>query len=173
MVEIERASIPIRADREGDYDRAATDRESAMKRLADRRIAESRGRTLVNVGANHAQKERLRGTDHEWLGDYLVHRSAAAGGSAISVGVFPARVTADYDSPFDDFDIRDASPENELFLVLADGWPGQTVFLPLTDPLFAEQQVAMNYEGTIETSEPARHYDAVVVLPLTHRIPLP
>ena len=40
-----------------------------MKRLADARLAGCEHGSIVNVGGNHAQKKRLKGTDHEWLGD--------------------------------------------------------------------------------------------------------
>ncbi|MDH3397432.1 MAG: hypothetical protein OEM81_06300, partial [Acidimicrobiia bacterium] len=86
MVEVEPASIEIRADREEHYERSTRDREDAIKGLADARIAGSSYRTVINIGGTHAQKSRLIGTDLEWLGDYLVHHSwRSTGPSALLV----------------------------------------------------------------------------------------
>ena len=60
-----------------------------MKRLADLRIAETGGGTVINVGGHHAQKSPLLGTELEWLGDYLVHESPATQGSVIVLSVAP------------------------------------------------------------------------------------
>ena len=67
----------------------------------------------------------------------------------------------------------DASPNNELFRLMSETWPGQTVFLPFTDPLFFEGDVAMNFEDTIHVASPERHHDGAVLRPLTHRIAIP
>jgi len=173
MIDIETESVPIRTAREDNYDASAADREDVMKRICDRLIGATEGGTVINVGGNHAQKERLMGTEHEWLGDYLVNRSPVAAGDTIVVSVVPAKVTADYPTDLPDFDVLDKSPDNELFRLIAETWPAQRVFLPFDDPLFALDGVPMNYEGTIRITAPKLHYDAIVVLPLTHRIPLP
>jgi hypothetical protein len=173
MVEIEFGSVEIRATWDDDPDKSAGLREQLMKRLADARLAGYEHGSVVNVGGNHAQKKRLKGTDHEWLGDYLVHTSTAPGGPVISVVVVPARVVAEYETDIPDWDLAEASPDNELFKLMSEAWPGQTVFLPFTDPVFVEGDVAMNFEDTIHVTSPERHYDAVVLLPLTHRIPIP
>jgi hypothetical protein len=41
------------------------------------------------------------------------------------------------------------------------------------DPIFRESDEAMKFEYTIEVSPPGSHYDAAVLLPLAHRIPIP
>ncbi len=56
---------------------------------------------------------------------------------------------------------------------MSETWPGRTVFLPFADPLFREDEVAMNFEDIIHVTSPERHYDAAVLLPLAHRLPLP
>ena len=173
MAEIELGSIPVRATWDDDSNKSAQLREQLMKDLADARLAGFEYGSVVNVGGNHAQKERLKGTDHEWLGDYLVHTSTAPRGPVISIVVVPARVVADYETEVPDWDLEDASPANELFRLMSQRWPGQTVFLPFTDPIFSDGDVAMNFEDTIHVTSPERHYDGAVLLPLTHRIPIP
>ena len=145
-----------------------------IKHQADLRLdARERG-TVVNVGGNHAQKRRLKGTDQEWLGDYLVHESAAAGGSVVILDVGVAQIVSDFEPvQFPDWDVRDASPDNELFRVMAETWPGKVVFLPLDDPVFSAGRVPMNFEGEIYVGAPRRTYDVFVEPPLAHRVPLP
>lgn len=173
MTEIELGSVPVRATWDDDPSKSAQLREQLIKRLADARLLDYEHGSVVNVGGNHAQKERLKGTEHEWLGDYLVHTSTVTSGRVISIVVVPARVVVDYETEVPDWDLTDASPDNELFRLMSETWPGQTVFLPFTDPLFIEGDVAMNFEDTIHVTSPERHYDGAVLLPLTHRIPIP
>jgi hypothetical protein len=173
MVEIELGSVPVRATWDDDPDQSARLREQIMKRLADARLAGYQQGSVVNVGGNHAQKKRLKGTNHEWLGDYLVHTSTATGGPVISVVVVAARLATDYQTDIPDWAMSDSSPANELFQIINETWPGRTVFLPFADPIFRESDVAMNFEDTIHVSSPKSHYDAAVLLPLAHRIPIP
>jgi hypothetical protein len=173
MVEVERASVPIRAMREDRYDLTAQMREAVMKLLADARLRGYEHGTLMNVGGNHAQKAYLKGTEQEWLGDYLVHRSDAVGGSAIVLNVTAARIVSGSGNGSADFDVTDASPENELWRLMNETWPDQIVFLPVNDPVFLGDGVPMNFEGTIYVGSPKRHYDVFLLLPLAHRVPLP
>lgn len=173
MVAIELESVPIRESWDADPDKSAQLREQLMKSLADQRLGQYPHGSVVNVGGNHAQKERLKGTDHEWLGDYLVHTSAAPSGPVVSVVVVPASVVADFETDLPDWSLSDVSPDNELFRLMGEARPGLTVFLPFSDPLLQDRAVAMNFEDTIHVSTPARHYDAAILLPLTHRIPIP
>ncbi len=173
MVEVERASVPIRALREDHYDITVQMREAVMKLLADARLRGYEHRTLLNVGSNHAQKEYLRGTDHEWLGDYLVHQSDAVGGSSIVLAVTPARIVSGSATTLSDYDVADASPENEIWRTMNETWPDRIVFLPVDDPVFMGDGVPMNFEGTIYVGSPKRHYDVFLLLPLAHRVPLP
>ena len=170
MVEVEQASVPIRAIRESDYDRSVRMREDAMKWLADARLRDHSGGTLINVGANHAQKKRLNGTEQEWLGDYLAHRSQEAAGSVIVLVVTAAHIISVPGSGIPDYDLS-ASPDNELWRVMNRRWPQQIVFLPLDDPIFSSQGVVMNFEGSIRVGYPKRHYDALLLLPVAHRVP--
>ena len=173
MVDVEFDSVPIRNVRPGDYSKSFRLRENVIKSLCDRRISDMEHGTVVNIGGNHAQKERFMGTKQEWLGFYLVNRSPVAGGRTIVISVVPARITADYRTDVPDFDLMETSPENELFRLMNETWPELPVFLPFDDPAFTKKRVSMNYEGTTYVTAPKRHFDAVVVLPLTHRIPIP
>lgn len=169
MLEVEAASIDVRA--ETDDEESASLREAEMKRLADLRLAEGSGKAVVNVGGNHAQKERLRGTHTEWIGDYLVNRSPVVAGSAVSILVLPATIV-DPDGTIG-FDIRDESPAHELLRVMSDTWPDQTIFLPFDNEVFLMEKVAINIEGTVTSAALKRHWDAVIVMPVATRIPLP
>ncbi|NNG16845.1 MAG: hypothetical protein HKM89_10225 [Gemmatimonadales bacterium] len=170
MVEVERASVPVRAMRQDHYDLSVRLRENVMKRLADLRLEGYGHGTVINVGSNHAQKDYLLGTSQEWLGDYLVHQSTAAQGSVIVLGVTPARVVSGSGGATT-YDILDTSPDNELFRLMYETWSDQIVFLPLDDPVFGSERVPLNFEGTIYVCAPERHYDVLVVLPLAHRVP--
>ena len=169
LVDVERASVPIRANRVSRYDETVRAREDLIKALSEERIAASAGGTLVNVGSTHAQKERMRGTDIEWLGDYLVHRSPVVDGSAFVLVVGAARIVSP-DGGTTLFRLA-ASPANELFRLMADTWPGQTVFLPLDDPLFADDEVLVNFEDAIFAYRLERVYDAVLQYSVAHRDP--
>lgn len=169
MVEVELTSVPIRAIRESNYDKSVRLREEAIKQLVDRRLRDLPHGTLINFGSTHAQKERLRGTEIEWLGDYLVHKSPVAKGSVIVLDVSAAYIVSLPGSGISDSDLA-ASPENELLRVMNQSWPDQIVFLPLDDPLFSGGRIPMNF-GEIYVGAPKRHYDAVVLLPLAHRLP--
>lgn len=171
MVEVELVSVGIRALYGRRYDSAARMREDVIKMLADRRLAGYPYGSLINFGGNHAQKSRFRGTDQEWLGDYLVHKSEAPGGPVIVVGVTAARIEPEPGATAR-FDLMDASPSNEVFRVMSETWPGMTIFLPLDDPLFTRDGVPMNYEGTVEVGAPALIYDAFLQYPLAHYIPI-
>lgn len=172
MVEVERTSVPIRALREDRYDLSVRMREDVIKRIADLRLDGYAHRTLINIGGNHAQKKYLKGTEQEWLGDYLVHTSQATGGSVIVLVVTAARITPDAGSTIPDYDLE-ASPENEIFRLMNETWPDQIVFLPVDDPLFLTGRVPMNFEGTIYVGAPKQYYDVFLLLPLAHRVPLP
>ena len=169
MVEVELTSVPVRAIRESNYDKSVRLREDAIKQLVDSRLQDLPHGTLINSGSTHAQKERLRGTDIEWLGDYLVHKSQAADGSVIVLEVSAAHIIPVPGSGDPDSDLA-ASPENELFRVMNQTWPDQIVFLPLDDPLFSSGRIPMNF-GEIYVGTPKRHYDVFVLLPQAHRVP--
>lgn len=171
MAEVERTSIGIRAIRTSDYDRSVRLREDAIKQLADVRLAGYPHHTVMNFGSTHAQKARFRGTELEWLGDYLVHRSTAIGGTIIVVVCVAAKVELEPGAGGTPYDIRDTSPANELFRVMVETWPGQVAFLPLDDPLFARDGVPLNFEETIYVTAPKKHYDAVLQYGLAHRVP--
>jgi len=167
MAEVEKVSIMIRGLRQDHYDLSVEVREDLLKSIADGKIRDQIGGTVLNFGLTHAQKERLMGTDIEWLGDYLANRSAVVAGSALVVGVVPAHVDG---SSAASADPLGASPDNELLRSMHEAWPDATVFLPLDDPLFMTGGVPLNLDGEVRLSSPKRHYDAFVVLPLAHRV---
>jgi hypothetical protein len=169
MVEVELTSVSIRAIRDSNYDKSVRLREDAIKQLVDSRLRDFPHGTLINFGSTHAQKARLRGTEVEWLGDYLVHKSQAADGSVIVLEVSAAHIVSLPGSGIPDSDLA-ASPDNELLRVMNQTWPDQIVFLPLDDPLFSSGRIPMNF-GEIYVGAPKRHYDVFVLLPQAHRVP--
>ena len=172
MVDVERASIDIRADRPTNDGRAARAREEVIKVLADARIGGYEGRTVVNIGGHHAQKSHLLGTKQEWLGDYLVHRSPAVAGAVVVLSVVAARIELEPGASGTPYDVLDASPPKELFRMMAEAWPDQTVFLPLDDPVFVTRGVPVDYEGRVYVSALKEQYDAVLQYGLAHRVPI-
>jgi hypothetical protein len=173
LVDAELASVGIRADRQSRYDATVRTREEVMKRLADSLLDGYAYGTLVTAGNTHAQKSPLMGTEGvEWLGDYLVHRSPAAGGPVFVVCVTPARVESEGTAPTVDYDVTDRSPGNEIWRVMHEAWPDRIAFLPLDDAAFGTSSVLMNFDGAIYAGAPRAHYDALVLLPLGHRVPL-
>ena len=171
MVDVEAASIPLRVERSSNDDRAARAREVIIKELADARIAEHPQGTVINIGGNHAQKSRLKGTEQEWLGDYLVNKSPETGSGVIVVSFTSARTELLPGAGGDAVDVQDTSPEGELFRLIAETWPGATVFLPLDDPVFSTERVPVGYEETVYNTSLAAHYDAVLQYGLAHRMP--
>jgi hypothetical protein len=169
LVEVELSSVSVRAIRETNYDKSVRLREDAIKRIVDRRLQDVPHGTLINIGSTHAQKKRLRGTDIEWLGDYLVHKSQVADGSVIVLEVSAAHIASVPGSGVPDSDLA-ASPENELLRVMSRTWPDQIIFLPLDDPLFSNGRIPMNF-GDIYVGAPKRYYDAFVLLPQAQRVP--
>jgi hypothetical protein len=143
-------------------------REEAITRMTDARLQDYSHGTVINMGSTHAQKEPLRGTDVEWLGDYLVHRSPATQGSVTVMDVSAAHVLSAPGSGSPNSDLS-ASPENELFRVMNQAYPDKLVFLPVDDPLFSEGRVPMNFEDTIYVGAPKRQYDLFLLLPEAKR----
>jgi len=172
LVEVERISVPIRAIRESKYDKSVRLREDGIKRLVDRRLHDFPHGTLINIGSTHAQKKRLWGTEIEWLGEYLVHKSEEADGSVIVVQVTPAHIKTVPGSGIPDYDLK-ASPENELLRVMNQTWPDQTVMLAVDDPLFSSGRVPINSDSVIYVGAPKRYFDALIVLPVAQRVRYP
>lgn len=169
MAEVELASIDIRAK---DGDAASKAREEIIKQLADQRVAECSCGTVINIGGHHAQKSHLMGTEQEWMGDYLAHESSVVGGSIIVVGFRSARTELEPGAGGTPWDIlASASPANEINRIMAETWPGQTVFLPLDDPIFSDRRVAYNSEDVIYAASLNEQYDAIIQYGLAHRMP--
>ena len=169
MVEVELASIDVRAK---DGDAASKAREEIIKQLADERVAECSCGTVVNIGGHHAQKSHLMGTDQEWMGDYLAHESTVVEGSIIVVELSSAQTLLEPGAGGTPWDIlASASPDNEINRIMAETWPGQTVFLPLDDPIFSDRRVAFNSEDIIYATSLSEQYDAIIQYGLAHRMP--
>lgn len=64
----------------------------------------------------------------------------------------------------------DSSAESSTACLAGDIIEGPGAF---ADPIFRENDVAMKFKATIEVSSPRSHYDAAVLMPLAHRIPIP
>ncbi len=173
MVEVETVSVDIREERKDDDNGAARSREELIKQLVDRRVAEDPGGTVINIGAHHAQKAHLMGTEQQWLGDHLAHETPVVGGSILVIGFTSARTELEAGAGGTPFDVKDsASPENEILRMMAETWPDKTVFLPLDDPLFIDRRVAYNSEDVIYTTPVAEQFDALVQYGVAHRMPL-
>lgn len=173
MAEIELASIDVRAERKKDDDAGARAREEIIKQLVDRRVAECSCGTLINIGGHHAQKSHLMGTEQEWLGDYLAHQSTVVDGSIVVIGITSARTELEPGAEGTPFDITEStSPDNEVLRLMAETWPGQTVFLPLDDPLFVDRRVAYNSEDVIYAASLKEQFDALLQYGLAHRMPV-
>jgi hypothetical protein len=172
MLEVELASIGIRAERREDDNAAARLREQTIKRLADHRIAACSCGTVINIGGHHAQKSHLMGTEQEWMGDYLAHTSTVVDGSIFVIHFSSARTELEPGAGGTPWDILQSdSPENEVLRILAETWPGRTVFLPLDDALFAERKLAFNSEDVIYATALREQYDALIQYGIAHRMP--
>ena len=64
------------------------------------------------------------------------------------------------------------SPENELLRLMAETAPNRTLFLPLDDPLFAEQTIAYNSEDVVYITPLKRQFDAIIQYGVAHRMPV-
>jgi len=172
MAEVELASIDVRAERREDDNDGARAREEIIKQLVDKRVAECSCGTVINIGGHHAQKSHLMGTEQEWMGDYLAHQSTVVDGSIIVVGFSSARTELEPGAGGTPFDILEsASPDNEVLRLMAETWPGPTVFLPLDDPLFSDRRVAYNSEDVIYATSLNEQYDAIIQYGLAYRMP--
>lgn len=106
------------------------------------------------------------------MGDYLAHESTVVGRSIIVVGLSSARTVLETGAGGTPWDIlQSASPDNELLRLMAEAWPGKTVFLPLDDPLFSERRVAYNSEDIIYATALKEQYDAIIQYGLANRMP--
>ena len=171
-LEMELASIDVRFERADDDEAGACSREEMIKQLVDRRVAECSCGTLINVGAHHAQKSHLMGTEQEWMGDYLANESEIVDGSIIVIGFTSAKTELEPGAGGTPWDVLDSSPEEELLRVMAEAFPAQTVFLPLDDPLFADRTVAYNSEEIIYTTRLKEQFDAIIQYGTASRMPV-
>jgi hypothetical protein len=167
MVEVEMASVRVRSlDEEGSLGFRL--REECLKRLVDQRLSAAPGRTVINIGANHAQKQYLRGTPQEWLGDYLAHKSEYTAGRTFHVYVRPAQGEVADGAATKDVDVTTDSSPNEVFRLMHEAAGPAMAFLALDDSVFLEDGVEVNYVGSTHTSAPKPVYDAFILVPEGH-----
>jgi hypothetical protein len=167
MVEVELGSVRVRSL----WDQGNTGftlREEQMKGLVDLRLSTLPVRTVICVGSNHAQKQYLRGTRQEWLGDYLTHKSEWASGRTFTVYVRPAQGQILDGDTIKSVDVVEDSSANELFRLMHEVAGQATAFLALDDPVFLEDGVEVNYIGGTHASAPKPVYDAFILLPEGH-----
>ncbi len=173
MLEVELASVDIRAIRNDDDNDGARAREQVIKHLAEQRINECVCRTLINIGGHHAQKSHLMGTDQEWMGDYLAHTSEVVDGSIFVIELTSAKTDLEHGAGGTPWDILNSnSPDNELLRVMAETWPDKNVFLPLDDTLFAARTVAFNSEDVVYITALKNQYDALIQYGSANRMPV-
>ena len=102
------------------------------------------------------------------LGDYLAHSSPVTRGSIVAVWVAAAQIVNATESGYPEFDLS-ASPANELFRVVNETWPDETVSLLLEDPVFSTGRVPLNASGEILVGAPKEQFDAIILFPLVQR----
>jgi len=159
----EARSAEVRATRAGTARDEA--REAAMHAMVDRQLAAAPGGALLNVGIYHAQKTRQDGSIDVWLAERLHAASPHAGGDTFSLAVMPARGESVIRGRLRAFDVAEESPANELLRTVQQVADGATAFLPLGDPVFAEERVVVNYLPRLHVGPPKAAFDAFVVLP--------
>ena len=137
-------------------------REVAMHAMVDRQLAAAPGGVLLNVGLYHAQKTRQDGSIDVWLAERL---DAASPHAVFSLAVMPTRGDAVIRGRLRAFDVGDESPANELLRIVQRVANGATTFLPLRDPVFAEERVVVNYLPRLHVGPPRAAFDGFVVLP--------
>lgn len=159
----EARSLEVRGARAG----AARDRarEAAMHAVVDRQLARTAGGAVVNVGLYHAQKQRLDWTVDVWLAERLTTTSPHAGGATYALAVAPARGEMRIRGRVRAFDVAESSPANELLRVMDEVAAGAYAFLPLDDPMFAEEPVALTLHPDVKVAPPGMVFDGYVLLP--------
>lgn len=165
LVEIELETVSIRGGQD-----FATERERLIIELCERRIAESPGKTVVNCGSYHMQKERFMGTRQVWLGEHLVRHSPVTRGRRVrSIAFVPIQgLRRDKFSVPDDypFDLRKEAPPHDLVRILGEHAGDRMAYLPLDAPLFAEKRVSATYTPrTTVVVTPKRQFDAIITYP--------
>lgn len=137
--------------------------------LADRRVRDTPGGTLINIGRTHAQKSGLFSTDGiEWLGDYLVHESPASKETTLTVLVSSGYNAATLGIGGPDFD-PSGLPANELLRVMSTTGSDQNIFLTLDAPTFSAGRIPLNITGDIYLGAMKEQHEVVLLLPLAHQ----
>jgi len=83
----------------------------------------------------------------------------------MAVWVAAAQIVNATESGYPEFDLS-TSPVNELFRVVNETWPDETVFLLLEDPIFSAGRVPLNASGEILVGAPKEQFDAIILFPL-------
>jgi len=164
MIDVQLDSIVIKQRWNSDYHGAHRLREAVICSLVDDLLLRAEGGTLINMGFNHAQLTPLRGTNQEWLGEYL-HESSEHAGDVYSLCVM---ITNGYrlsdEGELVRFNLLDDSRNNELLRVMWENFPEAAVFLPFQASFFHDRMIPVNLLGDVRAYHPAAVYDALILL---------
>ena len=167
MVRNEILSVPIRENWESDYDNSFMSREELIKGNADYYLRLNSQPLLFYFGAYHVQKGKFLGSQIEWLGDYLHHENDISRGNTISIVGIPLAgeiINSSNSSTFH-FNLANDSREDDLFRIASGLQSSAFAWLPLSDPLFSEEDIRVQYiyEGAELNSPPHQQYDAYII----------
>jgi hypothetical protein len=171
MIDVDAKSIPLRGTA-ASSGKGAAEREAIMKDLIDRSLSRAKGKSLIYTGYYHAQKVTCFGTEDEFFGRYLHTKSPYAAGHSYSLTILPARGTMPIGGKPTDFDVKNG-PENDLFRVMDEVSEGKVSFMPLTDDLFSEDRIVLNYISKKIAVRPATQFDGFILLPEVEYVPIP
>lgn len=166
LVENELGSVGIRATWDSDYTQSSANREGLIKNNADRFLSASSNLILFYFGAYHVQKGIFLGSPQEWLGDYLHHVNEISRGNSISIVGVP--LTGEIFNPQKGstfrFDLSRDSKEDDLFRILSSAQSASFAWLPLSDPIFSDEDIRANYifEGAEVIGPPKQQFDAFI-----------
>ncbi len=142
-------------------------REDVMKDIVDVYIKEDSAKTLINTGLNHAQKKHFRGSDNEWLAEYLVYQGEFSRDNTYVIAVIPARGQLEWGriGNYRNVDLISDSKRSELFRLIFEKADKQHAFLPLDDPLFKTKELNINYHFEEIRAIPQVIHDGIYILP--------
>jgi erythromycin esterase-like protein len=156
LVEVEKTSVGIRKKFNNNL------REKQIIELADRRIGETRGRVVINVGGFHAQKQAslyaLPLQVKEWLGEHIQRQYPSC---HIAFGAAQGRYLENYDDT-KSVEVKPPSKfsKKNLFRILSEKSNGQTVALPLDSAVFEKRIWVHNF-----WVKPRDQFDAYILFP--------
>ncbi len=152
---------------ENDVQKRTEIREDLMKEITDRYLKDRSNRTLINVGANHAQKIHVRGTENEWLAEYLVKRGPYSKDNTYVFVVIPGRGLLEWGriGDYRDIDLTRNSRKFELFQFIHTIAGEKPSFLHLDDPIFESKEIYLNFHFEEIKTLPQKIFDGIYILP--------